>query len=339
MSIQQIQRRTFARLGGATVVRRLTGSALAAVALAAGSTAWAQSNPKIGVSMKTLSAPYFAAQVEAAKARGKELGYEVLATDAQGKLQKQIADVEDLVTRGVKLLIINPADSDGMVHAVNNASAKGVKVVVIDSTLNPKANFVTQVQASNSANGALVGGWVVDELGNKPLKIALLSGEKGNPAGQERRLGVLSGIVEAQLRKFGKADVSVVGQGWGNWSDEGGLKAMEDLLVANKDINMVLSENDSMLLGARRAIESVNRNGIMLVAAADGQKEALALIKEGKYAVTGLNDPALVARTAVDIGVKVIKGELKDVPKQTLTTPAAITRSNVDKFYNPKAVF
>ncbi len=319
--------------------RTLASIALAATALAASGTALAQEKFKIGVSMKTLSAPYFAAQMESAKARGAELGYEVIGTDAQGKLQKQISDVEDLVTRGVKLLIINPADVDGMVNAVNDATAHGVKVVVIDSTLNPKANFVTQVQSSNSQNGQLVGNWVVDQMGNKPIKMVLLSGEKGNPVGQERRLGVLSGIMEAQLRKFGKADVEVLGQGWGNWNDEGGLKAMEDLLVANKSFNMVLSENDSMLLGAGRAIDAAKRSDVMLVAAADGQKEALALIKEGKYGVTGLNDPALVARTAVDIGVKAVKGEVKDVPKMSYTPPVAITKGNVDKFYNPKSVF
>jgi ribose transport system substrate-binding protein len=313
--------------------------AFAATALAVSGSALAQEKFKIGVSMKTLSAPYFAAQMESAKARGAELGYEVIGTDAQGKLQKQISDVEDLVTRGVKLLIINPADVDGMVNAVNDATAHGVKVVVIDSTLNPKANFLTQVQSSNSQNGQLVGNWVVDQMGNKPIKLVLLSGEKGNPVGQERRLGVLSGIMEAQLRKFGKADVEVLGQGWGNWNDEGGLKAMEDLLVANKSFNMVLSENDSMLLGAGRAIDAAKRSDVMLVAAADGQKEALALIKEGKYGVTGLNDPALVARTAVDIGVKAVKGEVKDVPKMSYTPPVAITKGNVDKFYNPKSVF
>ena len=69
-------------------------------------------------------------------------------------------------------------------------------------------------------------------------------------------------------------------------------------------------------------------------------KEALALIKEGKYGATGLNDPDLVARTAVDIGLKVIKGELpEDFPKLNLTTPAVITKENVDKFYSPDAVF
>lgn len=336
-----IQRRTFGALAGAGIIARALRLTVAAVALSATGAALAQTPGKfkIGISMKTLSAPYFAAQMESVKARGAELGYEVIGTDAQGKIQKQIADIEDLVTRGVKLLIVNPADSDALVNAVNSASAAGVKVVVIDSTLNPKANYVTLVQSSNSANGALVGDWLVGETGDKPLRIALISGEKGNPVGQERRLGVLAGIEESQLRRFGHSDVTVVGQGWGAWGDEGGLKAMEDLLVAHKDFNIVLSENDSMLLGARRAIESAKRPGLMLVAAADGQKEALVLIKDGKYGVTGLNDPALVARTAVDIGVKVVKGELKDVPKQSFTPPAAITKANVDKYYNAKAVF
>src|SRR5450830_476325 len=339
------QKRTLGRLALTTVAvagaRRWLGMAATAVALVTSGSALADAPAKfkIGVSMKTISAPYFAAQMEAVKARGKELGYEVTSTDGQGKLQKQISDVEDLVTRGVKLLIINPADPEGMVNAVNNATARGVKVIVIDSALSPKANYVTQVTSSNSANGALVGNWVIDQTGNKPLKIALISGEKGNPVGQDRRMGVMAGMLEAQLRKFGKADVTVVGQGWGNWNDEGGLKAMEDLLVANKDFNVVLSENDSMLLGARRAIESAKRQGILLVAAADGQKEALALIKAGKYGVTGLNDPALVAKTAVDLGIKVVRGEVKDVPKNTYTAPAAITKENVDKFYNPKSVF
>ena len=321
------------------VKKVMTGVAFAVATVLATSPAFAGDKIKVGISMKVLNAPYFAAAMESAKARATELGEDVIVADAQGKMQKQISDVEDLVTRGIKVLIIDPADPKGLVNAVNAASAAGVKVVVIDSSLDPKANYLTLVQSSNRENGSLVGGWVVDTMGDKPLKIALISGEKGNPVGKERRDGVLEGIMEAQLAKTGKINVQVVGQGWGNWSDEGGLKAMEDLLVANKDINMVLGENDSMVLGARRAIESANRQGITLVAAADGQKEALALIKDGKYGATALNDPALVARTAVDIGVKAATGQASAVPKISYTPSAVIDKSNVDKFYNPKAIF
>jgi ribose transport system substrate-binding protein len=212
---------------------------------------------------------------------------------------------------------------------------------VVDSTLDPSANFVTLVQSSNANNGQLVGQWLANQTKGKDLKIALISGDKGNEVGQERRLGVLAGLVEGQLRNEGRVRFEVVGQGWGMWNNEGGLKAMEDLLTANPDINVVLGENDSMVLGARKALEQSNQlDGVVLVAAADGQKEAMAMIKEGNYGATGLNDPALVAATAVDLAKKAIDGALPaDTSKITYTTPVAITKDNVDKYYKPDAVF
>jgi ribose transport system substrate-binding protein len=296
---------------------------------------------KIGISMKTLDAPYFAAQEVSAKKHAEELGCEVITADAQNDLNKQIADVEDMVAQGIGALIVNPRDSKGMVPAVNAASAAGVKVFVIDSTLDPSANFVTLVQSSNGQNGMLVGQWLADQTKGTDLKIALLSGDKGNEVGQERRLGVLAGLLEGQLKNEGRARFEIVGQGWGLWGHEGGLKAMEDMLVANPDINVVLGENDSMVLGAKKALEQAGRlDGVMLLAAADGQKEALEMIKEGGYGATGLNDPALVASTAVDLAKKAIDGELSaDTSKITYTTPMAITKDNVDQYYKADAVF
>jgi ribose transport system substrate-binding protein len=211
----------------------------------------------------------------------------------------------------------------------------------MDSTLDPSANFVTEVQSSNQQNGELVGEWIAKKMAGKHMKIALLSGQQGNLAGLERRQGVFRGISEQQLRQSNTIDIEVVGQGWGAWAQEGGQKAMEDLLTAHKDINIVLGENDSMVLGARLALQAAGRlDQVMLVAAADGQKEALKMIKDGGYGATGLNDPALVANTAVDIGVKALNGKLEaNFPKAYFTTPAVIDQTNVDKFYHPDAVF
>lgn len=296
---------------------------------------------KIGISMKTLDAPYFAAQEVSAKKHAEELGCEVISVDGQNDLNKQVADVEDMVAQGIGALIINPRDSKGLVPAVNAATAAGVKVFVIDSTIDAQANFVTLVQSSNSQNGLLVGQWLADATKGKELKIALISGDKGNEVGQERRLGVLAGLTEGQLRNEGRANFTVVGQGWGAWTNEGGLKAMEDLLTANPDVNVVLGENDSMVLGAQKALEQANKSGdVLFLAAADGQKEALQAIKDGKYGATGLNDPALVAATAVDLAKKALDGKLpSDISKITYTTPTAITKDNVDKYLKKDAVF
>ena len=318
----------------------LSGCVLAAaMSLAAFGSAQA-ADCKVGIAMYTLGAPYFAAQVAAAEDQARKAGCEVTSADGQNDMAKQIADVEDMVARGVNVLILNPRDPEGLVAAADAATAAGVKVVVMDSSINTKANVITQVRSSNDQNGYLVGQWLANEMKGKPMKIILLSGDKGNEVGRDRRLGVFKGLVEGQLVNEGKASFEVVGQGWGGWAHEGGLAAMEDLLTAHPDANVVLGENDSMVLGAMKALEAQGKTDVLVLAAADGQKEALALIKEGKYGATGLNDPDLVARTAVDIGLKALNGELAaDYPKLHLTTPAVITKDNVDQYYRADSVF
>lgn len=318
--------------------KTLVGALLGATLMAGA--AVAQESCSVGVSMYTLGAPYFAAQEAAAREAAEELGCTVRTADGQNDMIKQIGDIEDMVASGVNVLIVNPRDALGLVPAVDAATAAGVHVVAIDSILDPSANFITNVSASNEANGKLVGEWLAKETGGEPLKIALLSGSQGNVVGQARRLGVLTGLMDALLTNYGKADVQIVGQGWGNWATEGGLVAMEDLLTAHPDINVVLGENDSMVIGAREALKAANRlDGVLLVAAADGQREAYELIKNGEYGATGLNDPAALAKKAVEIGVKALNGEEQNLTKFTFTDPAAVTKSNVDEYYNPDSLF
>ncbi|MHC4213640.1 MAG: substrate-binding domain-containing protein, partial [Planctomycetota bacterium] len=174
---------------------------------------------------------------------------------------------------------------------------------------------------------------------DEPIRMALLSGVPGNPVGKERRQGVFRGIIEQQLRSKAKMGFEILTQGWGDWYHEGGLKAAEDIIVAHPKINVLLAENDSMALGAIEAIKEAGREGdILVLAAADGQKEALKLIKEGKYGATGLNNPSLIARTAIDIGLQVLQGK-KDFSKISYTPAVCITKENVDKYYDPNAIF
>ncbi|MDZ5696022.1 substrate-binding domain-containing protein [Chelativorans sp. M5D2P16] len=315
--------------------------AVAAVLAAATGSAHAAEECRVGISMYTLGAPYFAAQEATARKTAEEAGCSVRSADGQNDMVKQIGDVEDMVAAGINILIVNPRDAQGLVPAVNAASAQGVHVVAIDSTLDPSADFITQIQSSNEANGELVGDWLAKELDGEPARIALLSGSQGNLVGRERRLGVLRGLMDSMLTNYGHADVEVLGQGWGNWSTEGGLTAMEDLLTAHPDINVVLGENDSMVLGARAALQAAGRlEEVILVAAADGQKEAYELIKEGEYGATGLNNPNEIARMAVEVGIKALNGELpEDISKLTFTEPAVITQENVGEYYDPDSLF
>lgn len=326
-------------MGGLHLKSTLLATLSVASVLACSTQAFAEC--KIGISMKTLDAPYFAAQEAAAKKHAEEIGCTVLSADAGNDLNKQIADVEDMVAQGVQALIVNVRDSQGMVPAINAAADAGVKVVAIDTTVDPAAKILTLVQSSNTRNGMLVGKWLADTTKGRDLKIALISGEAGNEVGQERRLGVIAGLAEGQLTNSGTAGFSIVAQGFGGWGNEGGLSAMEDILTAHPDVNVVLGENDSMLLGAINALKAAGKEkDVLVVAAADGQKEALELIKSGAYGATGLNNPALVAATGVDIAKAAIDGTLPaDTPRVTYTEPAVITKDNVDQYYKADAVF
>jgi len=319
---------------------RLTCSALALAGFLS-HTVQAADECMVGISMFTLGAPFYAAQQEAASKKAKELGCKVTTADGQNDMAKQIGDVEDMVARGINVLIIDPRDPEGLVPAVNAAAKAGVKVVVVDSALNPRANYVTLIQSSNDQNGRLIGTWLAKKTKGKPLKIALISGAKGNVVGEERRLGVIRGLVEAQLQQGSSSNVNIVGQGWGGWTNEGGLKAMEDLLVAHPDIDVVLGENDAMVLGARKALEQAGKlDKVLLVAAADGQKEAYRLIKDGKYGVTGLNDPDVIGTLAAEYGIQAVQGKLPaDFPRVYYTEPAAVSIDNVDKYYRADSTF
>lgn len=273
----------------------------------------------IGLSMYTLGAPYFAAQAASVEAAAQEYGMNLISVEAGNDLNKQLSDVEDLIARGIDVLILNPKDPLGAVPATRMATEAGIPVFIIDSSIDASADFVTTVQSNNTQNGIAVGEWLAQRMGSTPIRMALLSGSPGNPVGEDRREGVLRGYAEGSLRANNSLNLQIVAQGWGEWATEGGLNAMEDILTAFTDINVVLCENDSMCLGAIRAIADAGlTDQILVLAAADGQKEALELIAQGSYGATGLNDPALVASTAVDLVVEYLNGR-RDFQRVTYT--------------------
>jgi ribose transport system substrate-binding protein len=295
---------------------------------------------KLGVSLYAMQNPYFAAQLGSVKREAAALGIaEVISTDAQDDIQKQIADVEDLLARGIDLLILDPKDPKALLRATEAAAQANVPVIIMDSSIDPSATVVTTVQSNNMANGEMVGEWIARRLAGQQIKMGLISGTPGNPVGKDRRDGVFLGIIEQQVRDHNQTSFEIVSQGWGNWANDGGLKAGEDILTAHPDINLMLCENDAMCLGAIKAIKArALTDKILIAAAADGQKEALELIQQGKYGATGSNDPELTGKTAVDLGVKYLNGA-RDIPRISFTPAAAITQENVQQFYRPNAVF
>ena len=295
---------------------------------------------KIGYASPSLNAPYYQALLASIKANTEKNGMVFLSADGQDDINKQVAAVEDLITKGIDALLLNPKDPDALVGVTKMAAKAGIPVFIIDSSISPSADYVTTIQSNNLANGELAGEWVAKKFGKKPMKIALLSGNAGNPVGRTRKQGLLQGISEEQLRTLGYIDLNIKTQMYTDWSYAGGLKAMEDILVAHPDINLVITESDVCVLGAIKAIAQAGKtDDILIVAGADGQKEAIKYIMETNfYGCTAMNSPVQIGKNAVEYAIQYLNGK-RDFPKTSYTPPLLITKKNAAKYYDPKALF
>lgn len=293
---------------------------------------------KVGYCSPSLNAPFYAALNEAVKQNAQRFGMGFVTAEGQDDIARQIAAVEDLLARNIQVLILNPLDPEALVPITKAATRMGVAVFIVDSKIAPSAEYVSAIQGNNQDSGMLIGRWVVNELGRQPLKIALLSGAKGSPVGQERREGMLMGIARAQLTQSGSTNFRVMAQGWGGWSNNGGLKAMEDILVAHPEVNVLLAENDAMALGAMRAINEAGKTDAVTIVAVDGQKEAYQFIGEGKMGCTAVNSPDVLGRYVVEAAARHLNGD-KALPKTIYTPAILVTKENVATYYNPKAIF
>ena len=288
----------------------------------------------------SLNAPYYQALLQSIKETTEQNGMTLLSADGQDDINKQVAAVEDLITKGVDALLLNPKDPDALVGVTKLAQAAGIPVFIIDSSIDPSAAYVTTVQSNNLANGQLAGEWLAKKYGKRKMNIALLSGNAGNPVGRTRKQGLLQGITEEQLRTLGYIDLNIKTQAYTEWSYAGGLKAMEDILVAHQDINVVIAEADVCVLGAIKAIAQAGKtDDILIVAGADGQKEAIKYIMDTDfYGCTAMNSPIQIGKNAVQYAIQYLNGK-RDFPKVSFTPPLLITKENAEQFYNPTALF
>ncbi len=86
----------------------------------------------VGLVLSTLNNPFFVTLKEGAEQKAKELGYSILVLDSQNDPAKELANVEDLLSKKIALLMINPTDSDAVVSAIRAANRANIPVVSLD---------------------------------------------------------------------------------------------------------------------------------------------------------------------------------------------------------------
>ena len=278
-------------------------------------------NGTIGLSVSTQNNPFFVSLVDGAKAEADKLGVQLTVVDAGDDATKQVSDIEDLVSKGVSVLIVNPVDSDAVSGAVQAAKNQGIKVISVDRAVNG-VEVDCEIASDNVAGAQLATQFIVDTLGEN-IKVAELQGTAGASAAIDRGTG-FHNVADTKL--------DVVASQVANFDRTEGMNVMENMLQANPDIQAVFAANDEMALGAVEAISGAGKN--VVVVGFDATDDALAAIRDGRMAATIAQQPELIGSTSVANAVKLINGETIDAKIPVEVT--LVTIDNVDT-YNAKA--
>ena len=204
-------------------------------------------NGSIGFSVSTLNNPFFVTLSEGAKDKADELGVDLIVVDAGDETAKQTSDIEDLISRNISVLIVNPVDSDAVAPAVKDAVSKGIKVISVDRVVNG-VDVDCAIASDNVAGAEAATEYLVSLIG-EGAKVAELQGTTGASATIDRGQG-FHNVADKKL--------NVVASQTGDFNRSDGMSVMENMLQADSGIQGVFAHNDEMALGAVEAIGSRN---------------------------------------------------------------------------------
>ena len=318
---------------------------LAAFGLAAtmflGSTAHSADATKIAFLMpctqcadrwETKDRPFF---IESVKALDPSI--EVIALNAEGDGNRQIAQGESVLAQGVKAIVINTIGETTAVPVVRQAQREGVPVIAYDGLM---VGVVTKgfVTFNNELVGVLQAQYLVDNLGDG-AKIAIINGEQFCAACRAFKVGAHK--VLDPLAADGKIEIVHEAEAKG-WLASNAQIAMEQALTANNDmIDGVVAANDTLAQGVIAALRGANLEGKVLVTGQDASDAAITNILNGLQTMTVYKSlqqqAAAAAKGAVTLangedvsGIfpDVVVTELGDVPA-LLLQPTVVDISNI----------
>lgn len=303
-----------------------------ALALSAWAGAAQAKEIKVGIVNLSLCCAYFVGMDAAIKDEAKVFpNVKVISTDAKGDVAKLTSNVEDLLSQKVDGVIISGAWIEAAPEALDAIKSAGVPVVLVDRMLKG-GEFTSWIGPDNAAIGAGIGDYIVKRLNGKGTLVILRGGPADNSIGLGRTNGVLSVVEKTEIQVEKAPD-------FGGWAVDGGFKLMEDMLTKHAKIDAVFCENDSMCLGAQKAIKDAGRSGEMFLTSVDGEKGTLKeIMTDGtNYGATGLNNSDMIGRASFHRLMAILAGA--EPPHETVLPSPIITKENAFKYYDPNSVF
>jgi len=276
---------------------------------------------RVGASMQGLNDSYIRLVTNAMEIRAKELGIELTILDGEGKAEKQIAQVENLIAQQYDVIIINPMSLEGCAPAIDAAVKANVPIFTLVSIVKNQDKAVTYVGSDAPESGKIQGEMIVKATGGKG-NVALMMG----PIGHDAQIGRKKGLMDALAGK----SYNVVVEQTANWQRDQGLQLMENWLQAGQKFDIVAAQNDNMAMGALMAVEKAGLAGKIQVFGIDATADACVAVKEGRLAGTVFQDAAGQGKKAVEVALQIAK---KEKVEKTIFIPyLPVDKTNVDKY-------
>lgn len=222
--------------------------------------------------------PFRSAETQSIKDEAEARGINLIATNAQGDLNKEITDIQSMLAQGVDALIISPLKSEGLDPALDAAKEQGVPIMTIDRLLTSKeacvdyigwvgSDFVEQGRRAAEAMARVTGG---------EAKAITLLGAAGVNVTTDRNQGYVEWIEE------NAPGIEIVAEQSGDFDRQKGQTVTEQLLAAHPDINAIYAHNDEMALGAVAALKAAGREpGEVKIITIDGTRGAVQGLVDG----------------------------------------------------------
>jgi len=254
-----------------------------------------------------------------ARAKGEELGVEVEVFDGSQDQATQNSQLEQCLNQGYNGILVEPVTVDGIAPAVKEANEQGIPVMTVVQKMTQQ-NLAVAYRGGNDANaGRLQMEKAVEMLGGKG-NIALLYGPMGSDGQLIRKEGYDAVLAD-------NPDVQVVFEETANWVTEEALSLVETWLSTGTEINAIVAQNDSMALGAQKAIEDAGKQDDILVFGVDAVDDAIAAIAAGRLDGTVSQDASGQGALGVETMVNYLNGE--EVEPEAFTECIWIDSSNV----------
>lgn len=254
---------------------------------------------------------------------------EYYETNAEGEASKQVADMQDLIAKGVDGILIAPVNATACNDVISEAMAAGIKVVVFNSGCDPNfTDYTSYVYQDNFDFGVINAQFVVDALGPDGGKVIALQGVAGNEINATRWAGAKSVFDQ-------NPQIEIIAEANGNWDYADGKAATEALLSAHPQIDAVWSQGGAMTQGAIDAFVAAGRP-LVPMSGESGNGFMASWIKyqgvDNFSSCAPIYDCAMVV-DALDVLIRALNGE--EVPKDYKLPMDQVTTETLEQHYRP----